>query len=298
METLLNCPVCNASESKAFIKCTDYTVSKELFTIVVCSVCNFKYTNPRPKSDEIGKYYESEEYVSHSNTSKGLINKIYKSVRKYALSKKVSLINKYIINSNEKSVFDIGCGTGEFLNACKLNGWNTIGIEPNKSARNLGKTNYSLNIFEEDYLDQLKDKSFDIITMWHVLEHVHELNNKIDQLRRLLKDDGTIIIAVPNCDSKDAEIYTDKWAAYDVPRHLYHFVPDSMNLLLKNHTLNIIKKLPMIFDSFYVSMLSEKYKLGKVNLVSAIINGLKSNIKASKNDVNYSSIIYIVKKMV
>ena len=292
MENISSCFVCGGKDFSPFKDCIDYTVSKDTFTIVQCKNCGFKFTNPRPDGIEIGKYYESEEYVSHSDSGKGIINFLYKKVRNYTINKKVSLVNSL---SKDKTILDIGCGTGAFLNACKGNGWKIEGIEPSDGARDFAKTNYNLEINPENKLATMATSSFSIITMWHVLEHVHLLNDRIEELKRLLKKDGTIIIAVPNCDSWDAEYYSEFWAAYDLPRHLYHFTPDTMGKLLEKHSLTIVKKLPMVFDSYYVSMLSEKYKNGNVSLVNAMRNGFKSN-SVGKRDINrFSSVIYIIK---
>lgn len=293
METLSNCPICNSTQYSPFILCKDNTVSRETFTIVQCNSCGFKFTNPRPQAIELGKYYKSDEYVSHSNTKKGFINSTYQSVRKYTLLKKLQLISKYFKTGK---ILDIGCGTGEFLNTCKNAKWQTLGIEPDDDARKMGVENYGLDIRKEEDLSSLLDSSFDIISMWHVLEHVPNLNERVSELKRLIKPNGIIIIAVPNADSHDAKLYKENWAAYDVPRHLYHFSPKDIETLFRNHGLKLFRILPMIFDSFYVSMLSEKIKTGNINIVRSTWNGLISNLSALKSGKTYSSQIYLIKK--
>ena len=273
----------------------DYTVSHKEFTIAECDSCKFKFTNPRPFEREIGGYYKSEDYISHSNTSKGFINSIYQSVRKYTIKKKVQLINSL----NKKGrLLDIGCGTGEFLNMCQNNGWKTKGIEPSPEARRFGIDNYKLEIDDESGIEKLEDHSFEIITLWHVLEHVPQLNKRVGELKRLLKLDGTLIIAVPNCNSLDAKIYKEHWAAYDVPRHLYHFTPSDIESLFSKHKMLIINILPMNFDSFYVSILSEKYKNGTLNFFRALWNGFRSNMNGTKTSKAFSSQIYIIKNLI
>ena len=293
METINSCPICKGESFSPFLSCIDHTVSRETFQLVTCSACGFRFTNPRPKEDELGKYYKSEDYVSHSNTKKGFINYTYQAVRKYTLLKKLQLISKYFKTGK---ILDIGCGTGEFLSTCKSAGWQTIGIEPDAGARKMAIDNYGLDIKEEDELKNLESESFEIISMWHVLEHVPNLNERIEEIKRLIKPGGIIIIAVPNCSSLDAKIYKENWAAYDVPRHLYHFTPNDISTLFSNHGLNVFKILPMKFDSFYVSMLSEKMKTGKPNIARAIINGLRSNLSPSNKGLNYSSQIYIIQE--
>lgn len=294
MEELKNCPICNHSSFSHFLNCIDYTVSRKTFNIVSCEYCGFKFTNSRPEKEAIGKYYESEDYISHSNSKKGLFNIIYQAVRKYTIRKKVKLISNISRKKKEgKSILDIGCGTGEFLNACKNKGWRTLGIEPGKQARKYAISHYGIEVKEESALTSLEDQTFDVITLWHVLEHVHELNERMRELRRLVKPEGKLIIAVPNYLSYDAAHYGTYWAAYDVPRHLYHFSPNTMTQLLGNYGIQIQKMLPMKFDSFYVSLLSEKYKSGKTNFLKAFVIGLKSSKLSQKAVKKSSSIIYI-----
>jgi 2-polyprenyl-3-methyl-5-hydroxy-6-metoxy-1,4-benzoquinol methylase len=293
MERIIKCPVCDKEEFNLFLNCLDYTVSRETFSIVQCIFCNFKFTNPRPKITQLGEYYKSDDYISHSNTSKGFVNSTYQAIRKYTLLKKLQLISKFYKTG---SILDIGCGTGEFLNTCKGAKWKTVGIEPDDKIREIAAQKYSLDIYPENYLKALKDESFEIITMWHVLEHVPLLNDRIEDLKRLIKRNGIIIIAVPNCDSLDAKIYKENWAAYDVPRHLYHFTPTTLEQVFKKHDLNLFNTLPMVFDSFYVSMLSEKIKNGKINLLCSMWNGLRSNLNAIKTGKTYSSQIYLIRK--
>lgn len=293
MEVLRFCPVCNSEKFIPFLQCKDYTVSRETFSIIQCQSCGFKFTNPRPLTSQLGKYYASETYISHSNTSIGFINSTYQMVRKYTLLKKLQLISKYFKTGN---LLDVGCGTGEFLKICKDAKWNVKGIEPDELTRKKAIENYALDVQNESALKDLPSESFHIITMWHVLEHVPFLNDRIKELKRLIKPNGIIIIAVPNCDSLDAKIYKEDWAAYDVPRHLYHFTPKDISTIFKNHGLNVSSTLPMIFDAFYVSMLSEKNKTGRTNFIRSMWNGLRSNLNALKTGTTYSSQIYLIKK--
>ncbi len=295
MEQLTQCPICESSGFSEYLSCIDYTVSRETFKIVKCSSCSFLFTNPRPMQDEIGKYYQSEDYISHSGTKKGFINSIYHLVRNYTIKKKFRIIEKYV--STDVSLLDIGSGTGEFLSYCKNKGWKAVGIEPSETGREAAIKNYNLTIFPEQHLKELQPASFNVITMWHVLEHVHELKNRLKQIKVLLKPDGYAFIAVPNHTSFDAERYNAFWAAYDLPRHLYHFDKESITKLFEQEQLSLVKTLPMKMDAFYVSMLSEKYKHGKTNYLSAVLTGLKSNMKAGGKAEKYSSVIYIFRKM-
>lgn len=293
MKTYTNCPICGAPKFTAFLTCQDNTGSDESFNVVKCDSCNFAFTNPIPLEAEIGKYYESDEYISHSNTSKGLVNFLYQKVRNYTLDKKVGLLKKL---SSGRNLLDVGCGTGEFLGRSFAHGFSVTGIEPSESAKQQAIDNFKISVEGEKHLATLESDSFDFITMWHVLEHVYHLNDRMAELKRLVKREGHILIAVPNLKSYDAKKYKEHWAAYDVPRHLYHFSEQDIKTLAQKHGLKVMQTLPMKFDSFYVSLLSEKYKNGKSNLLSAFCTGLQSNIKARSRG-GYSSQIYVLKKL-
>lgn len=289
---IAECPVCASLDLREVLSCKDYTVSHKNFSIQSCGGCGFWLTSPRPNEADLGLFYQSEEYISHSNTKKGVVSALYQSVRKHTLRKKLGLVESRV--GRKGKALDIGCGTGEFLNTLKTAGWETLGVEPGDQAREAGKKNYGLDVREESALSTLSDKSFDLITMWHVLEHVPGLNDRVVEIGRLLKDEGVLVVAVPNRNSHDAKYYGAYWAAYDVPRHLWHFRPEDIKALFLKHGFAVKEVLPMPFDSYYVSMLSEKYKTGSTNLVSAVWRGLVSNMKAGGD--KWSSQIYIIRK--
>ena len=290
LKNIEKCPVCGGESHQLFLEAVDHNVSKDKFKIVECNTCTFRFTNPIPTEETIGEYYKSENYVSHSGTKKGLVNKVYHIVRNRAIKQKEKLAAKH---SQEKSILDIGCGTGDFLGYCKSQNWQTLGLEPDESARKIALENNAIEAKELNHLFQLEGNSFDVISMWHVLEHVYNLNEDIEQYKKLLKKDGTLIIAVPNCSSKDAEHYKSNWAAYDLPIHLYHFRPNNMKQLFAKHGMEVVEILPMKFDSYYISMVSEKYKGG--NIFSGFWNGFKSNMAANSSNNKYSSQIYVIK---
>ncbi len=292
MENLSSCPVCGKTKFVLFLKSIDFFLTKEEFTIVMCASCGMKFVNPRPDSEEISKYYESPNYVSHGG-KKNILNYIYRIVRNYSIRKKYRLVKKYAGN---KKLLDIGCGTGEFIFFCNQMGFDVKGIEPAEKPRLFANVKYQLDVQEESYLDNIVDPEFDIITMWHVLEHVHLLHQRMQKIEEILKPDGSLIIAVPNSDSWDARNYGKFWAAYDLPRHLYHFSGETMKCLAKVHHFKIDKIIPMKLDAFYISLLSEKYVKGNQNYFKAVINGIRSNNFANKNKKNYSSLIFILKK--
>jgi 2-polyprenyl-3-methyl-5-hydroxy-6-metoxy-1,4-benzoquinol methylase len=266
----------------------DHSVTKENFQLHYDEDFELLITHPKPDLKNLGRYYESEDYISHTDNKRSLLEKLYQFVKGIALKNKVKLINSL---ANKGNLLDIGAGTGDFLTVAKNNGWNTIGIEPNDKAKQIA---LSKGVKFSNDLESLPDDYFDIITMWHVLEHVPDLENQINQLKRLLKKEGSIVIAVPNFKSYDAKYYKENWAAYDVPRHLWHFSKTSIDKIFSTFNLKLIKVLPMKFDSFYVSLLSEKYKTGKMNFLKAFWIGWKSNRYGNtKNE--FSSHIYILK---
>jgi 2-polyprenyl-3-methyl-5-hydroxy-6-metoxy-1,4-benzoquinol methylase len=289
------CPICNSNNIQEQLSAKDYTVSQNVFSIWYCNACTARFTQDVPGQDAIGAYYASENYISHSDTKKGIINSLYHLVRKRTLGAK----RRLVINATgitKGAILDIGCGTGAFLNTMKEADWNITGLEPDNIARTKAAELYAIHPQEPDKLFELTQASFNAITMWHVLEHVHELHVYINQIEKLLAPAGKVFIAVPNYTSKDADIYKEYWAAYDVPRHLYHFSPQSMETLLAQHGLKLTAVKPMWFDSFYVSMLSEQYKNGKGNIVKAVFNGFMSNLKAWGNTRKCSSVIYVISK--
>lgn len=293
METLQTCLVCGNESFTTFLNCPDHFLTHEIFTICKCAKCGFLFTNPRPASSELPAYYKSAEYISHSNSRQGIQNIVYQWVRKYTIGRKYKLVQGYKKGSR---ILDIGCATGEFLNYFKNRNWETFGIEPDKQARKMGISSYALNIEDEEYLQVLPDASFDVITMWHVLEHVPLLNERILQLQRLLSQVGILLIAVPNPASSDAKHYKSFWAAYDLPRHLYHFTQDTITYLFLKHDFELVRKIPMKFDSYYVSLLSEKYMHIRNRFFHGILNGFVSN-RSANHSGEYSSIIYVFRKV-
>ncbi len=286
------CPVCGSPAINPLLTVKDHSVSQEEFVIWQCGNCSLRFTQDVPDETSIGPYYQSPDYISHSNTSKGLLNKLYQRVRKFTLRQKASLI----INNTtaQGSILDIGAGIGAFLDEMKKSQWKIAGIEPDEGARAQAKKLFGLELQPAVALQELPHRSFDAITLWHVLEHVQALHEYVAQLKMLLKPGGKIFIAVPNYHSLDAQIYRNYWAAYDVPRHLYHFTPKAMRVLLQQHGLKITATKPMWFDAFYISLLSSKYHRGKTSWIGAGLSGLRSNLNALFQQKAASSLIYIV----
>lgn len=276
------------NSNKIYLETTDHLVSKEKFRLEYSTENDMLVTQPIPKN--LSNYYESNNYISHKDEAKTLLEKVYQTVKKIALKRKLALINKY--TNTSKTILDIGCGTGEFLITARKNNWNTLGVEINDEARN---KSCKKNITTYKFIEEVKSSQFNIITLWHVLEHLKDLNGTITKISSLLDTDGTLIIAVPNYKSYDANYYKEYWAAYDTPRHLWHFSQKSISTIFENHNLKVVRTLPMYFDSYYVSLLSEKYKTGKSNYLKAFYRGLRSNLKAKRTG-EYSSLIYVLQK--
>ena len=279
----------NISNKKHFLTVKDHSVSKETFELYHDADLDMLITSPQPSLDNLGKYYESEDYISHTDSKRSLFEKAYHFVKNIALKNKLELINSEQVSKGR--LLDIGAGTGDFLTVAKENGWKTVGIEPSHRAKAIA---VSKGISFVESTKELAHASFDVISMWHVLEHVPDLDYQIKELKRLLKPTGTLIVAVPNFKSFDAKHYGAFWAAYDVPIHFWHFSKKAIKLLFEKENMKLEKVLPMKFDSFYVSLLSEKYKNGKMNFIKAFFIGLQSNWKGSSNQ-EYSSHIYVIK---
>ncbi|MCK8481760.1 class I SAM-dependent methyltransferase [Psychroserpens algicola] len=276
-----------------YLTVKDHSVSSEEFQLLYNEELDMLETYPRPSDARLGDYYKSDDYISHTDAKRNLFEKVYQSVKSIALKRKLKLINN--LHSENKTLLDVGCGTGDFLKTAKDDNWTISGIEPNENARTIANKKTENSVYDIEQLLKFEPGSFDVITLWHVLEHLPELHNHITILNSLLKANGTLLIAVPNFKSFDANHYKHFWAAFDVPRHLWHFSKTAISKLFSNVNMSIIKIVPMTFDSYYVSLLSEKYKKGFMNPFKAFWIGWLSNVKAKRSG-EYSSLIYIIKK--
>lgn len=277
----------NFDKDNLYITVKDHSVSRETFKLYRDESLDMLATFPKPDKDVLSKYYESEDYISHTDGKRSYFEKAYHFVKGIALKNKLGLVNRL---KNKGTLLDIGAGTGDFLSVAQNDGWSVSGMEPSEKAKAIA---HKKGVSLAENTSGFENHSFDVITMWHVLEHVYDLEAQIIELKRLLKPDGIIIIAVPNFNSFDAKYYKEFWAAFDVPRHLWHFSKTAIKELFSREGLMLKEVLPMKFDAFYVSLLSEKYKTGKMNFVKASWVGLQSNVKAASN-MEYSSHIYIL----
>jgi SAM-dependent methyltransferase len=290
------CPLCSSEQISLQLNCTDHFISKKDFTIWKCSACGFLFTQDYPEESEMSAYYESDDYISHSDTSEGLSNKLYRIARSLMLGKKKNLVNT-ITGMKSGNLLDIGCGTGHFASNMKKSGWQVNGIEINQKARDFGASHFGLEIMAPDKISGLESNSFDCITLWHVLEHFHDPFNYTSEIYRLLKPGANCIIALPNSSSYDASHFGRYWAAWDVPRHLWHFSPETfMRFSGKSGFVNLkIKSLPL--DVFYISILSEKYKGSDMSFIKGVVKATWFGFLSLFNKGKSSSIIYILRKL-
>lgn len=283
------CPWCGSNKAQINLWLKDEFLTKKDFHICECLNCGLLYTMPRPSKEKIGAYYKSDEYYSHQENKKGFVPRLYEAI------KKINLKHKFRLASRDLPVgklLDIGCGVGDFLHVAENKGWQCTGVEPSEEAREIARQRIKGDLLYSEDLEQLPDQSFDLITMWHVLEHVDDLKWQVAQLQRLIKPNGRIVIAVPNYRSYDGRFYNAYWAAYDVPRHLNHFNRTVLTKMFKTSGLSLVCMDKLVWDAYYISYMSEQYKHHFMPLVRGVFRGLVSNAKARRSG-EWSSLVYV-----
>lgn len=295
--TITSCPVCGSDDLKKVFEAVDHFSSGEAFPVCDCTRCGFRFTNNFPSEEVIGRYYDSPDYISHSDSDKGLINRLYHYFRKQMLRKKVDLVADHA-TGNPIRLLDIGCGTGYFLQAAKERGLVVSGIEKDKKARESATARSGLTVNDEKSFWEIEKASFDAVTLWHVLEHLEKLNETVSKIKEIITPEGIVVLALPNCRSYDAGFYKERWAAYDIPRHLWHFSPGTVEKLLVRHHLKIVKRVRMPLDAFYISLLSEKYRGSNpfTQYTRAFGVGATGFLRSLSDLGQASSVIYIAKK--
>lgn len=286
------CPWCGTPTENNILELKDYFLSQEEFKIMECPHCGLRFTVPRPAPEVIGKYYQSDEYFSHQQNKKGLVPRIYEFVKSFNIKYKASLATAGIPHG---CLLDIGCGVGDFLAYVQKQGWEVQGIEPSDAAKKIAESRLGFLPKAPTAYDSFPDQTFDVITMWHVLEHVDDLHFQTSEIIRLLKPGGRLIIALPNFQSFDCQYYKDKWAAWDVPRHLNHFAPDVLRGLFTSLGFQVIDTQRLRWDSYYISYMSERFLGHAFPLLRGAWVGLRSNCKACHNGM-YSSLVYRFQK--
>lgn len=290
------CPLCGAGKTNHYLSCSDHLVSGETYELYKCGVCGFVFTQDPPDEQAMGRYYASDDYVSHSDTKAGAINQLYSLVRNVMLFRKLKIISA-ASGIKKGSILDIGCGTGYFAAKMKTHGWDVTGIEPDRKAREFGTRQFRLNILEPDKISSLPGGSYDVVTMWHSLEHSHHLFNYSKEILRLLKPEGLLILALPNGGSYDAIHFGDSWAAYDVPRHLWHFTPETLELFASKTGFKVTGVNTLPFDVFYISLLSEKHRNNKLFLFTGLVKGSFFAIRSVFNYRKSSSLVYHLRRI-
>ncbi|MEA4917010.1 class I SAM-dependent methyltransferase [Proteiniphilum sp.] len=291
------CPICGSNDLQKVFDTVDHFSSQEMFPVCECLHCGFRFTNNFPSEETIGRYYDSPDYISHSDSDKGVINRLYHYFRKQMLRKKVKLVATHTTGDPIR-LLDIGCGTGYFLQAAKEEGWSVTGIEKDEKTRKSATIRSGVTVKDENALWETESASFDAVTLWHVLEHLEKLNETIHKIEEIITPEGIVVIALPNCHSYDAGFYKEHWAAYDIPRHLWHFSPETVEKLLAKHHLQVVKKVRMPLDAFYISLLSEKYRRSNLltKYIRAFVIGVTGFLRSLTDPGQSSSIIYIAKK--
>ncbi|HUS86864.1 MAG TPA: class I SAM-dependent methyltransferase [Bacteroidales bacterium] len=289
------CPLCSSDKISLHLRCTDHFLTREVFELFRCVVCGFIFTQDHPEDDNLEKYYKSDDYISHDDKATGFLNRIYLLAREIMLRRKREII-KDATGLRKGNLLDIGSGTGHFLETMKNAGWLVTGVESNRKASDFSVEKYGLNIIDPGQISELSAGSFDCITLWHVLEHLDDPFTYADEFLRLLKPGGSCIAAMPNSNSFDAEYYREFWAAYDVPRHLWHFTPDTFSLFSEKTGFVLLGKRNLLFDVFYISILSEKYKGSKSAFAKGVFIGKLFWILSAFRNEKSSSVIYLLSK--
>lgn len=294
MHDLSTCPRCGNTAFQHHLHVTDHHHTQESFEIKTCSNCQLAATTPRPAPGQISHYYSTDNYISHTNNSQNLQDRLYQWARRSAIRKKHRLIARH---AGHGHLLDIGCGTGEFLSYLKSRGYQPQGVEPNQSAREQAIANHELPVVPD--LESIPPhEQFQIVTLWHVLEHLYDPSRTLKQIHARSKNDALLVIAVPDRESWDAQHYGAAWAAYDVPRHLFHFRRSDIRDMLQQHGFRLLRVTPMWLDAPYVSLLSERY-LGRAPITALILGaciGLWSNIRSCTSSKPTSSTLYIAQK--
>ena len=289
----LHCPLCGSHRLSHYLTSTDHLVSHNNFEILRCNDCNFLFTQDVPSPQAIGAYYESLHYSPHHAMS-GLMGSIYVMARRVMLRRKAQMVHLYATHTG--TLLDIGAGCGHFLSLMQKRGWMVAGCEQSETARQMAQSLFGLSLAGDVWSAQYDTGAFDVITLWHAMEHIHDLHGLWSRLRQWLAADGTLVVAVPNCSSADARHYGCNWAAWDVPRHLWHFSPDAFSALAAQHGFRVVAIHRLPLDVYYISLMSEQYRNEKFGLLSAIWHSLLFNIRSTFHIQETSSLIYILRR--
>jgi SAM-dependent methyltransferase len=289
-----SCPLCKSTEISPLLTCTDYLVTREDFELCRCGQCGFIFTKDFPDEKDAGHYYESPDYISHTDSSRTIFEKAYRAARKVMLRRKRNLVLR-ICGLKTGFVLDIGSGTGHFLNAMKEAGWSVTGIEINDDAREYSSSHFGLDVYPPELMRTIPSQGYDCITLWHVAEHLNDLSGYFREIGRLIRPGGSLIVALPNSNSFDSGHYGRFWAAWDVPRHLWHFDPETFSMFSEKMGFDVTSVSVLPLDVFYISILSEKNKRSIAGAMTGIIKGMYFSFLAIFNKMKGSSMVYVLK---
>jgi 2-polyprenyl-3-methyl-5-hydroxy-6-metoxy-1,4-benzoquinol methylase len=295
MNTLLytTCPLCDSENIAAALTVTDFHASGEIFMIYECADCQFLFTQDAPTGGAMDRYYNSRVYLPHSEHRKGFLNRTYYIVRHYMLARKAHLVMREAHRTHGR-LLDIGTGTGYFPAKMQEKGWQVVATEKNKQARLFARRKFGLDVRPAEALYEIgNDGAYDVITLWHVLEHLENLDTVWGRFYELLAPKGILVVAVPNASSFDASLLGPYWAAYDVPRHLWHFTPATIQQMASKYGFIMAARHPMPFDAFYIAMLSERNKGRKASFIRGLSIGVGAWLRALVRKDRSSSMIYI-----
>jgi 2-polyprenyl-3-methyl-5-hydroxy-6-metoxy-1,4-benzoquinol methylase len=274
---------------------TDNLVSGKGFVLKRCSMCCFTFTADPPDEKDIAKFYLSEDYISHSDKKQTLTDHFYHLARNYMLRKKYNLVRK-ISGRETGALVDIGSGTGYFADYMNGKGWSVKGVELSEQARDYSISRFGLTVVSPSEVSVIKDGAADFVTLWHVLEHLYDPVMWLKEISRILKDDGKCIIALPNIKSDDAEWFGNEWAALDVPRHLWHFSPETLPAFINGHGFICKQVIPMPLDIYYISTLSYKNRGCRLPLLMGTVTGLLLTVRSLTKKDRASSLIFVISK--
>jgi len=270
------------------MKIKDHFFSQEVFEVLPSRHEGVLETFPKLNEQELSGYYNHENYISHQTKGKSLFDKAYQVAKRYMTKRKQNLVLRF---HQEGRILDIGTGTGDFIRSFNSKDWDRYAIEPNKNLHDSLNKN-GIEILDD--LEEITQHNFDVITLWHALEHIPDLEGTLKNIQAALNPGGTLIIAVPNFKSYDASFYKTYWAAWDVPRHVWHFSKSGLISLCEKFNFEFVTTSPLLLDAFYISMVSEKYRKSN-HILRAFWVGLYSNLQGMfKNE--YSSFIYMFNK--
>lgn len=245
-----SCFFCGSHDIGSSIASVERLSKKETFHIATCGACGMKRTIDAPALKDIGTYYAHESYVSHTGVRVWPL----RVLRTLRLWLRAHMISSFF--QRKGSLLDIGCGVGDFAALIQKQGWNVLCIEPDESTRQKAQKQYKLDVRDVSALAHLPEATFDVITLWHVLEHMYDPLQTGATVKRLLNSEGVCIVAVPNAEAYSAEHYGCNWVAYDVPRHVSHFRSRDIHTWAERSGLEVIRQSSVPLDEFFCCLKS------------------------------------------